>query len=133
MRAEVVVLHRAAPMCVDHRRPLLARPDAVSPMILIGETAAWPAQHGNVELFQCCHDIVADAARIRDRGLFADPDSLVNAASEMFGKLSVNIAIDDAFRVIDLDDELVHSVVLLMDSYPAVVRRTLFLSQRNGH
>ena len=59
--AEAVVLDDAAPVGVDHRRALLARADAVLPVVLVGEAAAGPAQHGDVELLQGGDHVVADA------------------------------------------------------------------------
>ena len=67
MRAKVVVLRHTAPMGVDHSRPLVARADAILPMILVGKTAARPAQDGDFDPLQGLDDIVANAAGIGDR------------------------------------------------------------------
>ena len=50
VRAEVVVLRHAAPVRVDHRRALLARADAVPPVVLVGEAAARPAQDRDLQV-----------------------------------------------------------------------------------
>src|SRR4051794_18876394 len=64
-------------------------------MVLVGEAATWPPEHGNIQLLERSHHIVANAPGIRDRRVFPHPDSFVNTTPEMLGKLSINIAIDD--------------------------------------
>src|SRR5262249_9155507 len=41
---EMIILDHAPPMSVDHGRSLLCRPNALSPMVFVGETSAGPAQ-----------------------------------------------------------------------------------------
>ncbi len=59
--AKAVILDDAAPVRVDHRRALLARPDAVLPVVLVGEAAAGPAQDGDVQRLERRDDVVPDA------------------------------------------------------------------------
>ena len=95
MRAEMIVLHHAAPGRVDDGRTLLARTHAVHPMIFVGKAAARPAHHRDFYFLERRHHVVADAARVRNRAVRADPDAFINAMAQMFGKLSVNILADD--------------------------------------
>ena len=101
----MVVFHHAAPGRVDHGGPLVARPDAVLPVVFIGKTAARPAQHRHLDFLQRGDHVIADAAGVGDRAVFAHPDAAINAMAEMLGKLPVDIAIDDRPRLIGLDDE----------------------------
>ncbi|MNI76262.1 hypothetical protein D3C73_1324810 [compost metagenome] len=97
MGPKMIVLYRAAPMRIDHPLAGFARADAVFPVVLIGKTAARPAQHGNFDLFKRFHNIVADTVRIGNRRILANPDSFINAASQVLGEMSVNVAVDNAF------------------------------------
>ena len=93
VRAEVVILDHAAPMGVDHRRALLIRANAVHPVILIGKTAAGPAQDRHLDFLQRLDHILANAVLVRDAGIFAHPVAFIDAASQMFGEVTVNIAV----------------------------------------
>ena len=65
------------------------------PVVLVGEAAARPAEDGDVELLQRRDDVVADAARVGDRRVLADPDALVDAAAEVLGEVAVDVPVDD--------------------------------------
>ncbi len=108
MGAEVVVLHHAAPMCVDHGRPLVARADAVHPMVLVGKTAARPAHDRHLDFAQGIDHIGADAAHVGNLGILADPVSFVDTAPQMFGKMAVDIAVDFCLGNLDVQRDLVH-------------------------
>lgn len=68
--------------------------DAVFPVILVGETSARPAQDGNAKPLQGGKDIDADSVCVRNGRIFANPKSFVNASSQVFGEVSVNVAVD---------------------------------------
>ena len=70
------------------------RPDPVAPVIFVGEAASRPAHVRHVNRFQRGDHIVANAACIRNRGIGADPDPVINAVSEVLGKLPEKIAVD---------------------------------------
>src|SRR5262249_1308536 len=74
--------------------------DAVPPVVLVGETAARPPQHGDVQVLERGDDVVAHAARVRDRGLLPDPDAVVNQAPEMLGEVAVDVAVDRRLRLV---------------------------------
>ena len=57
--AEAVVLYIGTPMQVDALRAPGGRTDAVAPVIVVGETAARPAQYGNAEFLEPCDDVSA--------------------------------------------------------------------------
>ena len=70
------------------------RPDPVAPVIFVGEAASGPAYVRHINRFQRGDHIVANAACIRNGGIGADPDAVVNAVSEMLGELPEKIAVD---------------------------------------
>ena len=70
------------------------RADAVAPVIFISEAAAGPAHVRYLHRLQRGDDVVADAARIRDLGVRADPDAFINAVAEMLGELAEDVAVD---------------------------------------
>jgi len=106
MRAEVIVLGHLAPMRVDHRGPVFARADAVFPMVFVGETPARPAQDGDFAFLQRGHDVVANAASVRNRAVFLHPIALVNAAAQVFGEMTVDVAVDGGLGVTGAEREL---------------------------
>ncbi len=98
--AEVVVLDDAAPVGVDHRGALLARADAVLPVVLVGEAPARPAQHGCLDPPKRRDHVVADATGVRDRRLGPHPDAFVDAPAEVLGEVAVDVAVDHNAREI---------------------------------
>ncbi|MNJ62294.1 hypothetical protein D3C77_581310 [compost metagenome] len=94
-------------MRVDHAFAAFPRPDAVLPMILIGKAAPRPTQHGNFDLLQRRQNIIANSFRIRDRGVLANPNSLVNTSAQMFRKMTINVFIDFSFANVRVDDHII--------------------------
>ena len=84
------------PQCVLTLRGAFgAVADAVAPVVLVGEAAAGPAQHRHAELLERGDDVVAEAARVGDRRVLADPDAFVDQAAEVLGELAVDGRVDD--------------------------------------
>src|SRR5215469_190427 len=92
LRAESIWLNDTAPAGIEPGHSFRAY--AVAPVILIGEAAAWPANVWHLERLQRGDHIVADAEGVRDRGVWTNPNSVVNAVAEMFSKLTEDIAVD---------------------------------------
>ena len=67
VRAEAVRLGHAAPVRVERDGSPSRRADALAPVVLVGETAARPADVWHLQRLQRGHDVVADAARVGDR------------------------------------------------------------------
>src|SRR5690606_41216692 len=76
--AEAVGLLHATPVRVDLDPALVARADAVAPVVLVGETAAGPAHHRHVQLPQRGQHVVAVAAGVGDLRILAHPDAAVD-------------------------------------------------------
>jgi hypothetical protein len=92
VRAESVGLDHAAPVGVQRYGSLST--DAVPPMVFVGKATARPADVGNLDRLKSSHNVIANAACVRDRGIRANPDSVVNPMAEMLGELSENVAVD---------------------------------------
>ena len=91
--AELVGLGRL-PGEIEAARPLLARPDAVFPVVTGDEVAAGIAHHRHVQLGKESEDIVAEAVGVGGRmaGLI---DAFVDAAAKVFGKAAKETGIDN--------------------------------------
>src|SRR5580658_6784801 len=63
-------------------------------MILVAKAAARPADVGHLQSSQRGHHVIADPARVRNWGIWANPDALVKAVSEIFRKLAEEVAVD---------------------------------------
>ena len=103
MRAEAVVLDVIAPVDVDALRPLGGRSDAVAPVVVVGEAAARPAQHGDAELLQVIDRGLAEAVHIRDRRILPDPHPAVHARPEVLGEVAVELRPDEADLLLGMD------------------------------
>jgi len=112
MDAEAVVLHHVTPVEVDRARALLLWADAVAPVVGVGVAAARPAQIGDIDRPQGLHHVVADAARVGDGRLLAHPDPIVNAATQVFGKVPVDVAADGLVAQVGVDHQAVHVALL---------------------
>ncbi len=97
MCAEGIVFHGSSPVAVDHARTILFRTDAVHPVIFIGEAAARPAKNRNVQLLQGIYNIRTHTVYVGNRGVLPYKNTLINAASQMLGKVTINFLVDFAF------------------------------------
>jgi hypothetical protein len=79
-------------------------------MIIISETAARPAQVGNMNIAQRRHHIFANTTRIGDRGILPYPNTIVDTAAQVFGEMSVNVTINSRATPISVNRESVHNV-----------------------
>ena len=93
--AEGVVLHGAAPVVVHELLAFRLRADAVHPVVLVAEAAARPAQHGDFQGLEGLQHVRAVTVHVRDGGILAHPDALVDALSEVLGELAVDFGRDD--------------------------------------
>ncbi len=94
VRAEAVVLGVMSPVDVHAPRPLCRRTDAVAPVIIVGETASRPAQHGHAELLQIIHRRLAVAIDVRDRRILPHPNAAIGAAAQMLGEVRMQLGTD---------------------------------------
>ena len=103
MRTESVGLDDAAPVGIERRGALVARTDAVAPVIFVGEAAAGPAHVRHLDGLESRDHVIADAAGVGDFRIRPDPHAFVHAAAEMLGELTEEMAIDfrAGFRDVD--------------------------------
>jgi hypothetical protein len=88
------------PRAVDAGRTRRCGADPVLPVIGIGEATARPADHRHLDLAQRRDDVATDATDVRDRGIGADPDALIDPAAEMLDEMAVDVRIDRGARAI---------------------------------
>ena len=68
--------------------------DAVAPVIIVGEAAAGPAEHGYADRPQIVDSLFAISINICDLRIPADPQSPVNARTQVFGEMAVQLRSD---------------------------------------
>jgi len=106
MSTERVVLNGSAPVGVDHHRTVLLWTDSVHPVIFVGEASARPAHYRNLELLESLNEVLSVTVDVWNIRIRTNPDTVIDASSEMLCKLSVDFC---------RNDRLVFS--LFMDSY----------------
>ena len=74
-----------------------------SPMIFVGETAARPADDGNLEILERRDDIVAEAPGIGNLAVGTDPQAAIDSVAEMLRELGENTAVIDGARRVATD------------------------------
>src|SRR5262249_289909 len=94
VRSESVRLDHAAPVRIERDCTLVGWPNSVPPVVFVGKASAGPAHVRHLNRLQRGDDIVANSASVRNRGVRAHPDSLVDAMSKMFRELSEKVAIN---------------------------------------
>ena len=92
VEAEGVGLGHAAPVGVEGHGPVV--PDAVAPVILVGEAAPGPPHVGHPKRLERRHHVVPDAPGVGDGGVRSHPDPLVDAVAEVLGELPEDVAVD---------------------------------------
>src|SRR5665213_1359813 len=103
MRAEAVVLDVAAPVGVHALGALGGRTDAVAPVIIVGEAAAGPAEHGHAKFLEVIDRGAANAVDVGHRRVLADPDAAIDARAQMFGEVRMQFGPDDTDFLVSMD------------------------------
>src|SRR4030095_6308907 len=70
-------------------RAVLARPDAVAPVVAVGETAARPTDDARLDSPHRIDNRLPDAADVGNLRVFAHPDAVIDHAAQMLDKMSV--------------------------------------------
>ena len=98
-----VILDGSAPVIVTQRWSLVLRSDAIHPVVIVGKTAARPAQHRNLQRLQGFEHILAVAVDVGNLRTFTHPETTVDARSEVFGELSVDFAVNLCPGLVSMD------------------------------
>ena len=88
---------------VGPRRPPVRAADAVAPVVAVGKAAARPADGARRQAAHVIDQRLADASRVGDLRLLADPDAVVDDAAEMLDEVSVQIGRHRADAFVDQD------------------------------
>jgi hypothetical protein len=94
VRAEAVALH-CAPRHFEPGRPIVARTDAVHPVVIRREVASRPTQDGYVQVLDGRQHVLAESVGIGKWRLFVKHSSL-DAAAQVLDEVSVDLRIDIA-------------------------------------
>src|SRR5262249_54208906 len=70
-------------------RAILARPDAVAPVVAVGETPARPPDDARLDSLHRFDDRLPDAADVGDLRVLAHPDAVIDHAAQMLDEMSV--------------------------------------------
>jgi hypothetical protein len=62
-----------------------------------------------VNLAQSLDHVITDSSGIRNGRIFPDPDTLVDAAAQMFSKVAIHILVDPLLALVCIDDKVIHS------------------------
>ncbi|OPZ98255.1 MAG: hypothetical protein BWY72_00914 [Bacteroidetes bacterium ADurb.Bin416] len=100
MGTKRIVFDHPTPVGIDHLGSLAPGSDTVHPVIFVGKTTSRPAQVRYLDLFEGSDDVVAVAMGVGNGGIFAHPDASVDAMTEVFGEMTVNVATDGAAGLI---------------------------------
>jgi hypothetical protein len=68
--------------------------DPFAPMVLVSKATARPANIGHLQRPERGNNVIANAARIWNRGIGPDPDAFVESVTQVLSKLSEEVAID---------------------------------------
>ena len=90
----MVRFYHFAPMDVDPARSLVALANSILPVIVIRKTATRPPNDRWFQPAQGFNDIGAEAINVWDWRILTDPDAVIDAATEVLGKMTVDIGID---------------------------------------
>ena len=58
---------------------------------------------------QGLYHVIADASRVRNLRVFSDPNPVVDAPTQMFSKVAIDILIDTVLALVCMDNEMIQS------------------------
>src|SRR5262245_45779056 len=81
-------------------RAVFARPDAVAPVVAVGETPARPPDDARLDSLHRFDNRLPDAADVGNLRVFAYPDAVIDLAPRMFDEMAVHFRRDPADRLV---------------------------------
>jgi hypothetical protein len=101
---------------IDHLGPFLPGADTVPPVVFVGKTAPGPAEVGDLDMPEGGHHIVSDPPGIgygKGRlGIVPHPITAVDTPPQMFGKMSVYMAVDPRSPILGINRNSIHQILL---------------------
>ena len=73
----------------------------VASLLPVGEASAREAHHRRLDLHHLVHKFLADSIHIRNFGILADPDSVVDDAAQVLDEVAVDIGRDRAEDLVE--------------------------------
>src|SRR3954451_15852336 len=101
MGAEAIAFD-GPPRHLKSRGTLVARSDAVHPVIVRREIPAWPSHLCHVELLRAFEDVAAEAVAVGKRRFLVE-DAAVDAAAQVLDEISVDQRVDVADDALGVD------------------------------
>ena len=75
-------------------RTLVSRTDAIPPIIAVGKASARITHYRGFDLPHFVNQFFADAIHVRNFGLLAHPDAVVDHSAKIFGEVTVDVGRD---------------------------------------
>src|SRR5215475_14415147 len=82
-------------------RAVFARPDAIAPVVAVGEASARPPDDARLDSPHRFDDRLPDAADVGNLRVLAYPDSVVDHAAQMLDEMAVDFRRDSADRLVE--------------------------------
>src|SRR5262245_18335691 len=81
-------------------RAVFARPDAVAPIVAVGETPSRPPDYARLDSIHRLDDRLPDASDVGNHRVFAYPYAVVDHASQVLDEMAVDFRRDSADRLV---------------------------------
>ena len=96
---------QCAPGVIGTRGPLVARPDAIRPVVARREIPARPAQDRNAQRLHHIENVLAESVCVRQRAAFFE-NTAVNAPSQVLREIAEDVRVHLADYAIGIDSNL---------------------------
>ena len=101
---KTIILGYTTPVRVYHIGAIFTRTYSITPVVFITKTTTRPAEVGNIYFFQRFYYIQADAVFLRYLQCITYPESVIDATTQVFGKMSINMTTDHGCRILSIYD-----------------------------
>ena len=97
--SESIRLDYTAPVRIEGYDTLAKGADPIPPVIFVSEAATGPAHVRHLNSLERGYNVIADAARIWNAGIRADPNAVVNPMAQMLRELAKYVAVNPYTRL----------------------------------
>ena len=108
MGTEGVVLESTSPVGIEDLRALAHRSDTVHPVVIVGKASSRPSHYRDFKFPEGIEDIGTISVFVGNAGIRTNPDTFIDATSEVLGELTVDISRDDRLIFCGLVDTHLH-------------------------